>query len=555
VNKWLLSLILLLVPQLTLAGPIEEFSAFFRSASGVVIMPAGEEFLVDLDATKGIREGDLLTVVVPGEKIVHPVSGEILGNLDAVKGILRVTQVKAGYSVVRPIGQAEGIKRGDTVRRWDKVPAAFRGEGENAAALHRELKTALPHLDWRDAAKDVPLTFVLRDGQLEARGPDDELLVSTRIEPQPGPTKADVGIITPPPPVSPGTIIAAPAAKPPSGIIGSQAPTADGVWLSPKLAGEAVGVHVSDMDGDGRQEIAVAFPYRLDLGRIADGKYQELNSLKLGFGQKVLGIDGADLDGNGQPELYLTAADQGELRSLVVAFENGKTKVVKTGLPWYLRAIELPGEGRVLLAQRMGRLDEDFAGPIFRVVWRDGAPAEGAPIDVPAGSKLFGFAPIAAADGNKLFADLNRFDELRVIDTAGQVLWKGEERVGGSEAFIERPDPSKNPAEGPATRNVFMSARIAQGPDGTLLLPANEGSRAFSRVRSFDKSRLLALRWNGFALQEVWHTRPQPGYLADFRLADVDNDGQMEVVQALVFSRDGLMSKARSAIAVFELQP
>ncbi len=554
-NKWLLSLILLLVPQLASAGGIDELAAFFRSASGVVIMPAGEEFLVDVDATKGVRVGDLLTVVVPGEKIVHPVTGEMLGSLDTVKGMLQVTQVKAGYSVVRPAGKADGIKRGDAVRRWDHVPAAFVGEGENAAALHQKLRATLPHLGWREAAKDVPLIFELHDGQLEARGPGNALLASTMIEPQTAPAKADVGIIPPTAPVSPGAIIAAPAAKAPSGIVGSQAPPTEGVWLSPGFAGEAVGVNAGDMDADGRQEIAVAFPHRLDLGRIAEGKYQEIDSLDLGFGQKVLGIDGVDLDGDGRPELYLTAADQGELRSLTVAFADKKMKVIKTGLPWYIRGIDLPGEGRVLLAQRMGRLDEDFAGPIFRIVWRNGAPAEGAPISVPAGSKLFGFAPILAPEGNKLFADLNRLDELKVIDMAGQVLWKSEERVGGSEAFIERPDPTKNPAEGPATRNVFMPARIAQGSDGMLLVPANEGSRTFSRSRTFDKSRLLAMRWNGFALQELWHTRPQSGYLADFQLADADNDGQKEIVQALVFSRDGLMSKARSAIAVFELQP
>ena len=30
-------------------------------------------------------------------------------------------------------------------------------------------------------------------------------------------------------------------------------------------------------------------------------------------------------------------------------------------------------------------------------------------------------------------------------------------------------------------------------------------------------------------MKEVWHTEPQGGYLADFRVADVDNDGKEEI--------------------------
>ncbi|MFA5516413.1 MAG: VCBS repeat-containing protein [Desulfuromonadales bacterium] len=539
---WLSVLLFGAFPQPAPAATFTEVTEYFRPASGVVVMPAGDEILIDLDAAKGIREGDLLTVIVPGEKIIHPVTGEQLGSLDEVKAVLQVIQVKNGYSHAKPLGKAAGVERGDPVRRWSQVPAAFRSEGEDDGGRHRRVRAALPHLDWRPAGKDALLLFAFKGEVLEAYGPNRVLLASFPLGKALGPPTAGLA----------GASAATEAPAP--GIIRQEMEAGAGVWRSPELAGEIVGVHVADFDGDGRQEIAAAFPYRLELGRIVGGEYSQVASLDLGYGQKAVGMDGADLDGDGRPELFLTAASEGDLSSLAIAFVEGQLKIIKGNIPWYVRGVRLPGEGRVLLGQKMGRLERDFDGPIFRLVWRDGAPAEGAALDLPRNIDLFGFAPVTGKDGQSLYADLTALDELQIVDAAGETIWHSSERVGGSEAFVERLDPAKDPAEGPATRNAFVPARLATAPDGTLLVPVNEGSRVLRRVRSFDRSHLRAMVWNGFALQEVWRTSPQPAYLADFRLADADNDGQAEIVQALVFARKGFLSKGRSALAIFELQ-
>lgn len=554
-----LSLLFISLPHPAMAGAVEEMAEAFRSANGVVIMPAGEEYLIDLDAAKGLREGDLLTVVTPGEKIVHPVSGAVLGSLDEVRGVLQVTRVKAGYSYARPLDGAAKFGRGDLVRRWDNVPASFAAGNAGSESLRQSLQAALAHLDWRPAGSATPLTFVVADGRLQALGAGGGLLVSAPLgepalsaslsPPAGGETSAAVSIARP----APAIVAAPPAPAATSAIVRRDAREAEGIWLSPEFLGEAIGVHVADLDGNGRQEVVMAFPYRLEAGQVVNGTYTRLDTLDLGFGQKGVALDGADLDGDGRPELFVTAGSDGELRSLMVGFTEGKLQVKKTGLPWYIRAVHLPGEGRVLLGQRMGGLEADFAGPIFRLAWRDGAPAEGSAVETAPGITLFGFAPLAAEQRQTMVVGITVHDELKVVDAGGNPVWRSESRVGGSEAFIERADPSKNPAEGPATRNVFMQGRMIPDPEGLLLIPVNEGSRLFSRARSFDKSWIQAMAWNGFALQEVWRTQPQGGYLADFRLADADNDGKDELVQAVIFSRDGMMSKARSALVIYEL--
>jgi hypothetical protein len=173
------------------AAVLDDIKKDFKPISGYVIMPIGDEFLIDLDASKGVGTGDLFSVVKPGERIIHPVTKEVLGTLDQVKGILEVTRVKSGYSYARPLPGASGIQRADVTRRYENIPTVFwdyTGQGE---PFFNELKSALPSLEWQDyaaaqasrpAAPTPPpsggaiLVFVLRYDGLEVRDADFQVI-------------------------------------------------------------------------------------------------------------------------------------------------------------------------------------------------------------------------------------------------------------------------------------------------------------------------------------------------------------------------------------------
>lgn len=543
------------------AGVPEDLARDLKPQSGVIIMSSEGEYLVDLDAKKGVRAGDLLTVVKAGEKIVHPVTNEVLGNLDQVKGVLQVTRVKEGYSFARSIGKVE-FGRGDSVRRFSGVPASFWDYTSGGRSLYDQLRVALPSLDWQgydEAQKQKPvrpemtagappLIFVLREGRLEVRVPEFRELYTYVVTPA-----APSAIVPVPAPTAPAAIVQTPAPGATTAVVQNKMSQAEGLSYPAEYGNVLVGIEVADLDGDGAQEVAAVFPHSLEVGRVKEGKYERLHAMELGFGRKVLAIDGADLDRDGRSELYLTAADNGELRSFVVAFKDGVYQIVRENIPWYFRTGTLPGEGPVLMAQRMGGLEEDFSGPVFRVIHESGSLAEGKGVAEFSGKSLYSNFPFRTEKGELFLGQLNPWDHLKILRSNGDLLWESDERFGGSEEFIERIDPGRNRADGPNTRDAFMQKRMTIGPSGEVLIPVNEGSRLLSRLRSFDKSRVVALQWNGFTMQELWHTQPQQGYLADFRLADVDNDGKNELVQGLVFSRKGFMRKGRSALGVIEL--
>jgi hypothetical protein len=180
---------LLCVP--TQAAVIDEVARDFKPISGYVIMEAGGEYLIDLDASKGVSAGDLFSVMRPGKKIIHPVTKKVLGTLEEVKSILKVTRLQPGFSHTRVLGKGDGIKRGDQVRRYENIPALFwdyQGKGE---PFFFQVRNTLPSLKWQDystaqaskpktpskpSSGDASLLFILDNEGFEVRDSEFQLI-------------------------------------------------------------------------------------------------------------------------------------------------------------------------------------------------------------------------------------------------------------------------------------------------------------------------------------------------------------------------------------------
>jgi len=175
------------------AAVIDEVVEDFTPISGYVIMEAEGEYLIDLDASKGIAAGDLFSVIKLGEKITHPVTGKVLGTLEEGKGILKVTRLQSGYSFARLLDKSIEIKRGDPIRRYANMSATlwdYTGKGET---FFFQLRDQLSDLKWEDyqasqksrpdkprtlKAGGVSLIFILTSDGLEVRDSEFQIIHS-----------------------------------------------------------------------------------------------------------------------------------------------------------------------------------------------------------------------------------------------------------------------------------------------------------------------------------------------------------------------------------------
>lgn len=572
----LMALLMFLCTPVFAADLSQKVAAEMKPVSGYIVMPAGEEFLIDLDALKGVQEGDVFSVVVPGEKVVHPVTKEVIGALDKVKGYLQVTRVKSGYSYARALPGSEGLGKGDQIRRFQNIGASFwdyTGEGE---PLYLELRAALPSLEWKSYAQSqenrpaVPrasgdshagLIFIYNDNGLAVK---DSTFQSVRFYP----SAAKAQIVSPAAssvsaPMSP----AASEPKKPAGILSSvietltpssgssaiirnAATSTEGVWTGPAVEGSSVGLEVGDFDGDGLRELAFAFSDRIEISRLKGGEQVPVASISLGM-DSPLAIDRADLNGDGRPELYVTVAQGLGLSSLVVEFVGDRYQVSIRNIPWFFRSLEIPGEGRVLLGQELGQ-KENYGGRLFRITRSGNQLVAGASLEVPRFVVVHGFLPFGAAGVGTAYANLAVNNKLQVRQLGETVLWESAEEFGGSLVSMERRDFAD--IRGNETRFFYPKLRLEAGPEGLVLAPRNWSDSMMDVVRKYSKGQVIALKWDGTVMREVWRTKPLDGALVDFRLADVDNDGADEMVMAVSYTQGGWARKARSGLVVFEMQ-
>ena len=228
-------MLILLTSVPALAALEDEVAGDFEPLDGYVVMKEGDEFIIDLDASHGLRPGDIFAVAGPGKEIIHPVTKKVLGKLESVKGVLKVTRIKSGYSFARALDGDSEIRRADPIRRNAILPAVFWDYSGNGEPLFRKLQEKMPQFKWVEyhkaqkqrpsepkatAATKNAFTFVFTDDQLEVRDPEFILVRQYRTgpavsQPTTAPVKpAPAVVVTPAPKTSTAPAATAPVVSP-----------------------------------------------------------------------------------------------------------------------------------------------------------------------------------------------------------------------------------------------------------------------------------------------------------------------------------------------------
>ena len=542
----------------------------FAPLAGVIIMPIGDEYLIDLDASSGIKQGDILTLISEGEKVIHPVTKEILGTLDVAQGYLQVTKIKSGYSYAKLLSSKTAPQKGDQVKRFEQVPSWI--SESVPEKLRKEIKNGLPQLNWLDNTTAIQpiLNFSIAGNTLVISNNENiplkryQYTNGTLSETIPTPSSQNAN--------DPFSLNAPSQEKKSllnqavSNIFGSvgldnkdERLVAPGiihskqdngaVWMGPNLDGSPVGITVADFDHDGQLEMAIAFESKLVIARITQGEFQKVATIDIPTGIKLLSIDSLDLDHNGFPEIFLSGISGTDINSQIISFKDGSYKRTGTRIRWFLRVVDFPQSGKILAGQLFGTWEQPFSTPVVKLQYQEGELAAQGPLDVPKNINVFSFIPFSGSNNQKLFAYISPTDFLNISTSMGENLWESNENFGGSETSFHSSKDLNTELVSP----TYIQKRLLFLPTEEILTAQNDGSRAFRGYRNFDKSRIIALRWNGFAPQESWRTSDQGGYLADFSVADADNDGQPEIVMLMEFRQGSLFQKARSTVVIYEL--
>lgn len=187
-----LSVLCLSVVQVQ-AAQYEKIKEDFKPLSGYIVMSTDEGYLVDLGRAQEVCVGDLFSVITKGQEIVHPVSNKVMGTLNEMKAIVKVTRVEQDYSFVTPVGGQKDLVRGEAVKRYSEMSAAFMDYTDSGETVYSQLVETLPSLKWdqyknaHDMNKEnagismgveSDLLFVLNHNILQVRNADAQLVKS-----------------------------------------------------------------------------------------------------------------------------------------------------------------------------------------------------------------------------------------------------------------------------------------------------------------------------------------------------------------------------------------
>jgi TolB-like protein len=329
-----------------------------------------------------------------------------------------------------------------------------------------------------------------------------------------------------------------------------------GFWMSPKYEVEFKGMAIGDVDGDGLNEIVTIDNKTV---RIYRKKGQEI---KLAYPTLVgkaannyLAVDIADINGNGIKEIFVTCYTGEMLNSFVLEYSEKDRKFhrIATDLKVFFRVIE-NSSGWILIGQTMGT-EKPFMNPIHEYVWEDGKYKEGRKIKAPLGTSIYGLT-IDRLDNSSsdMLVVLDDFDHLMTceetdlpLERLQKLFGKGicqrtEEDYGGSSNFFDFPVAMySNPYSTDAPPLYYINTRILTydtNGDGKreVIVVKNLSpiGKVLGNVKSFNASEIHNLEWDGAGLIENWRTRKITGYVADYQIKDVGNDGEVAVVLALV---------------------
>jgi TolB-like protein len=325
---------------------------------------------------------------------------------------------------------------------------------------------------------------------------------------------------------------------------------------------EIKGLDIGDVDGDKKNEIVVMDKHNLYIFKYDGDKLSLFRKIEIGYQHNFLTLDVADVNRNGYAEIIVTSVVEDNLQSLIIEFEQGEFRTITRKAGWFFRVLEHQKEGPTLMGQQMGS-DGLFTGPIYKFVWKKNSFEKGPKMVFPKETNIFGLtiADFRVQGATDIITISDR-GHLIVESIDGKFSWRSKERFGGTNNYYDtkkKKDPVYRQGDAPDWRVYIPGRIIVKDLDGDgsneLIINKNYSSSSglLDRVRAFDSGEIVNLIWDDGSLKVNWKTRELNGYITDYQIKDADNDGNEDLVVAVVDLGGMTDKKGTSNILFFKL--
>lgn len=309
-----------------------------------------------------------------------------------------------------------------------------------------------------------------------------------------------------------------------------------GVKRKLSIDGEVLAMAVGDVDGDLEQEIFILQGIRLAVYRVDGRAIVKLSEKRLKRGSRIHALNLADINGDGNQEIYLSGTDGLSVSSTIMAWNKDTGfSYLAQHIPLYLRPLFIPKKGIRLAGQSRGVEKIELVKPGVQLYTLNAAfrPEVSENLPIPRSVNLFDFSyGDLDGDGYYELIVVDQNENLKVYSPSNELMWISDEKFGGSKTYL---GPSQGGAANEQDRRnftvdedserelIFVPGRITVvdiNGDGKDEVLVNENKMStlgfFRRVRPYTSGTIIGMVWSDDALLEAWKTGSYRGYLVDY---------------------------------------
>lgn len=298
------------------------------------------------------------------------------------------------------------------------------------------------------------------------------------------------------------------------------------------------------VDANGKRLLFMA--QNQSVAALYEGEGRPFAGFSLSGNRKVLALDYVDADANGQPELYVTIMNSGELESEVWELKNNRLVKLAANIPYFFRAIALAGGPLKLYAQEQGRGEDQYYGDVFEVSRNGKKIVKRTKIAMPRYGNIYSFNQFKHPSGELLTVVYHEHNYLIVYDKEQKELWRSNDAFGGSELYYQIEDLDRVRTYGDKYRWFFMNQRIVVTKQQEVLVGKNDGFWVLGNARMYKRGAVYSLYWNGAALEEVWRTKDTQNYMPDFWF----DEARSELLLLQLTQREDVLMRTKGATAL-----
>lgn len=295
-----------------------------------------------------------------------------------------------------------------------------------------------------------------------------------------------------------------------------------------------------DVDGDGINEIVIITDHEIIIASYKKGVFEIEKTIE---GKHYLNncfVDVIDMNANGISEIFVTSSHRTSksVQSFVYEWDGNDYVQTIEKSKWFFATRPLNNEkGKTLIGQKQHFAEGVFSQNAYELTFDKAGNTfvPGKKVSLPESVTIYDFTYGDVM--NKGIGTLISYTSggyLSFYDEKQTEIWKSSDRFGGSVKYLE---PRKNETQ----KRLYLSPRISvQDIDGDSISEVvtiknqNSSPRVFVNLKNFTQGNITCLVWNKLNLETKWDTQTVSGYIPDFDIADIDNNGKNDLIYCVV---------------------